>query len=73
MEINDLFKETYDSLDAQDINVLDIESFIIYCESTYKMKTDVFLKWYEENEYEGNIDMQLWHQHCNHLYKGDDN
>lgn len=60
--INDeLFEEVYNSADAVDINEIDSIGFMNYCESTYKMTTAEFMKWYEENGFEGNVDHQMWY------------
>lgn len=59
----ELFKDAYDNCEAQDIRTINIEAFIENCESTYKMTTEEFLKWFEENNYEGNVEQQLWYKH----------
>lgn len=60
--IERLFQEAYEDLDAQDISEFNLKGFIENCEQTYKMTTEEFHKWYKENDYEGNVDKQLWYQ-----------
>ena len=57
----ELFREAYDELEAEDISKIDIKEFIYYCEGQYKMSTIDFIKWFEENGHEGNVDMQIWY------------
>jgi hypothetical protein len=58
--VEELFKEEYEACEATDISQVPIDDFIYYCEELYKMKTDVFLDWFEKRNNEGNVDMQMW-------------
>lgn len=60
---NKLFEEVYNSIIADDFKTVDIPSFINYCENVYKMTTEEFRKWFEINDYEGNVDQQLWYKY----------
>jgi hypothetical protein len=62
--IDELFKEAYDTCEATDISEVSIQEFIYYCEELYKMDTDVFLEWFKNRNYEGNVDMQMWAQYA---------
>ena len=59
----ELFQEAYDNCEAQDISEVDIKGFIEHCEALYKMTTSEFHRWYEANEFEGNVEQQLWYQY----------
>lgn len=58
-----LFKEAYESINtAEDIANIDMSEFISHCELVYKMNTSNFRKWFEDNNFEGNVEQQLWYQ-----------
>lgn len=57
---DELFTVAYDIVEAEETQVFDVEGFLRYCENLYGMKTEDFLKWFQLNESEGNVDMQLW-------------
>lgn len=59
---NELFKEEYDNCIAEDISTINVEGFIEYCEEFYKMSTQEFQKRFEENNFEGNPDQQMWYR-----------
>lgn len=56
----ELFREAYESVNADDASTIDTDSFIKYCEELYEMTTDKFLEWFIGQGEEGNVDMQLW-------------
>ncbi|MEY2369851.1 hypothetical protein [Lysinibacillus capsici] len=58
----ELFAELYASADVPDIEEFDSEGFIKYCEELYGMSTKEFRSWFEQEGYEGNVDMQQWYQ-----------
>ncbi len=57
-----LFKEAYNKSEAEDIIDVDITGFIKCCERLYKMRTEDFRILFKKNNYEGNVDMQLWYR-----------
>jgi len=65
----ELFRKAYEECIAEDIEIVDITSFIKHCEETYKMNTNEFITFFEENENEGNVEMQLWYQFTTSEYK----
>lgn len=60
----ELFMELYNSFDAPDIVDFDAKNFIQECEEIYKMSTKEFMENFGENDFEGNVDMQLWYHHA---------
>lgn len=65
----ELFRKAYEECQAEDIENIDIASFIKRCEETYKMTTHDFRTHFEENEREGNVEMHLWYQFSSSEYR----
>lgn len=57
----ELFEQVFNECSAIATD-FDEEQFIRNCESTYKMTSSEFKAYFEEKEYEGNVDMQIWYQ-----------
>lgn len=60
----ELFKELYDSFEVPDIKEFNSQEFIRKCEAIYKISTEEFIKEFTANDFEGNVDQQLWFHHA---------
>lgn len=61
-ENKELIDRIVEECGAEDISSFDLESFVEHCEDVYKMKTEDFQLFFEENDFEGNSDMKLWYK-----------